>query len=92
MMYYQNIAFLYGKNAHLNLRRTKEIGEWLRINVGVEGNARHEDEEFDWAWSLTSYLVSRDQSETNRDWRGIYFKRSEDILRFRLSFNLWQET
>ncbi len=90
-MHFQYITFLYGNNGAWNVRRMQEIGEWLRINVGVEGNARNPDEEFDWAWSLTSYLVSRDQSETNRDWQGIYFKRSEDKLRFRLSFNLWYE-
>lgn len=90
-MHFQYITFLYGNNGARNVRRMQEIGEWLRINVGREGNARSPNDDFDWAWSLTSCMVSIDSSTTNRDWKGIYFKRSEDKLRFRLSFNLWQE-
>ena len=90
-MHFQYITFLYGNNGAINVRKMREIEEWLRINVGVEGDARKPNEPFDWAWSLTAYLISPDMSRTNRDWRGIYFKRSEDKLRFRLSFNLWEE-
>ncbi len=90
-MHFQYITFLYGKDNIRNARAASEIGEWLRINVGVQGDARKPDEEFDWAWSLSSVSISPDVSKTNRDWKGIYFKKSEDKLRFRLSFNLWQE-
>lgn len=90
MLHFQYITFLYGKDGAENIKRMLEIKEWLRINVGKEGDARKPDEDFDWAWSLTSYhMIMTDR--VNRDWKGIYFKRSEDKLRFRLSFNLYQE-
>lgn len=86
-MYYQDICNLYGPDGYENGLIAENIGEWLQKYVGKKGDARHEHENFDWAWSLTT-LLNTGPRVTARDWRGVYFKRAEDKLRFRLTFNV----
>lgn len=78
-MQFQYITDLYDKG-HDNNRTRLVIQEWLRVNVGTEGDARTNDVTT-WAWSLTKYI-------DNRCPVGIYFGNTEDQLRFRLSFNI----
>lgn len=79
-MYFQYITNLYDRD-DLDAIVTKHIGDWLRTNVGVEGSARESESDYDWAWSLTTYLNTSAPV-------GIYFKDTQDQLRFRLSFNI----
>ena len=53
--------------------------EWLIVNIGKEGNASNSLCDDNWAWSLTRY---RDNTSPV----GIYFKNSEDMLRFKITF------
>ena len=79
-MIFQYITDLYDegdRNSDIQLL----IQDWLRINVGKEGNARDIDDDCNWAWALTKYY-------DNKSPVGIYFRHSEDQLRFRLSFNI----
>ncbi len=85
-MPYQDITHLYTKDESVNIGKMREIKEWLETNVGEEGNARSDVMNYDWAWSLTAYLVSIHTSPTVRDWRGIYFRRDYDVVAFRLKF------
>ena len=84
--HFQYIKSLYDEG-HNNARIKLVIVEWLRINVGQEGNARNPLNDDKWAWSLTKYL-------DNVNPVGIYFKHSEDQLRFKLTlggenYNRW---
>jgi len=78
-MHFQYITELYENGSSVTIARA--IGEWLRTNVGREGSARESYTDYDWAWSLTSY--SRGFVPV-----GIYFRDTQDQMRFRLSFNL----
>lgn len=81
-MHFQYITELYVyEDSRGALTTAKVIGEWLRINIGREGSARESYTDYDWAWSLTSY--SHGSAPV-----GIYFRDTQDQMRFRLSFNL----
>lgn len=91
MLHFQYITSMYGSDLSRNVDTVRYLNEWLRINVGKQGDARDTTEDFDWAWSLTSYLIPQQRSTPNRDWTGIYFKRPEDRLRFRLTFDVYDD-
>ena len=79
-MHFQYITELY-EDGKGSVTIARAIGEWLRINVGREGSARESCTDYDWAWSLTSYSHGSTPI-------GIYFRDTQDQMRFRLSFNL----
>ena len=76
--YFLYINCLYNEG-HNNSDTRRILGEWLKINVGREGNARDYLCDSDWAWSLTTYMYDTNPA-------GIYFKHPEDMLRFKLTF------